>query len=337
MLVLGAVLMAGAGWILSLPVPYFVLLLAATVGVLSPSDKEVGPFLAIEQAALAETTSGSARTHVFAWYHVAGSLAAALGTLLAGLIVAQCMRGGWRDIEAYRFILIFYSVGGLGLAAIFACLSSRVEAMKSPSSSRGWTGLHRSRDVVLKLSALFALDAFGGGFILQSLVAFWFHTRFGLDLAALGAILFAANLLAACSALLAARLAKRFGLINTMVFTHLPSNVLLLLIPLMPSASWAVALWLARSSISQMDVPTRQSYTMAIVDSDERSAAAGVTAVARSIGAATAPIIAGFLLAHESLRSVPFFLAGATKIIYDVWLYKSFVSHRPDHETKTIA
>ena len=191
-------------------------------------------------------------------------------------------------------------------------------------------GLHRSRGVVLRLSALFALDAFGGGFILQSIVAYWFHIRFHLDPALLGGIFFVANLLAAASALAAASLAKRFGLINTMVFTHLPSNVLLILVPLMPNLPLAVTVLLIRFCISQMDVPTRQSYTMAVVHPDERSAASGITTVARSIGAAISPTLAGYLLARPDLISVPFFIAGGVKIVYDLWLYREFVSHKPD-------
>ena len=176
---------------------------------------------------------------------------------------------------------------------------------------------------------MFALDAFGGGFILQSIVAYWFYLRFHLDPATLGSIFFFANLLAAASALGAAGLAKRFGLINTMVFTHLPSNVLLLLVPLMPNLTLAVAVLLVRFSISQMDVPTRQSYTMAVVRPDERSAASGITTVARSIGAAISPALAGYCLAHPHLISVPFFVAGGVKIVYDLLLYRAFVSHEP--------
>jgi predicted MFS family arabinose efflux permease len=193
-------------------------------------------------------------------------------------------------------------------------------------------GLHQSRGVVLRLSALFALDAFGGGFILQSIVAYWFWLRFQLDPAVLGGIFFVANLLAAVSALAAAALARRIGLINTMVFTHLPSNVSLLCIPLMPTLESAVAVLLLRFAISQMDVPTRQSYTMAVVRPDERSAAAGVTAVARSIGAALPPILAGYMLADPKLMSFPFFIAGGVKIIYDLWLYRAFVARPTEDE-----
>ncbi len=176
----------------------------------------------------------------------------------------------------------------------------------------------------MKLSALFALDAFAGGFIIQSMVAYWFHVKFGLDAGLLGSIFFGANILAGLSALLAARLASRIGLINTMVFTHIPSNVLLCLVPFMPTLGWAVAVLLLRFSISQMDVPTRQSYTMAVVSPDERSAASGVTTIARSVGAAISPSLAGILLAYPALISAPFLVAGGLKIVYDLLLYRSF-------------
>ena len=168
------------------------------------------------------------------------------------------------------------------------------------------------------------MDAFAGGLIVQSMIAYWFHVRFGVDAGIIGTIFFGANLLAGASALLAARLARKIGLIKTMVFTHVPSNVLLILVPLMPSLPLAVAVLLLRFSISQMDVPTRQSYTMAIVSPDERSAAAGVTSIARSVGAAVSPSLTGIFLASPSLMSLPFFLAGGLKLVYDALLYRSF-------------
>jgi predicted MFS family arabinose efflux permease len=181
---------------------------------------------------------------------------------------------------------------------------------------------------VLKLSTLFGLDAFAGGFVVQSLVAYWFHVRFGVEPAALGAIFFGANIFAGISALAAAWVAARIGLVNTMVFTHLPSNVLLMLVPLMPNLPLAIAVLFARFSISQMDVPARQSYTMAVVAPDERSAAAGITGIARSIGAAISPAIAGACFSNPSLLGAPFLLAGALKIIYDVLLYRGFRDRR---------
>jgi MFS family permease len=183
--------------------------------------------------------------------------------------------------------------------------------------------------VVLRLSGLFALDSFAGGFVVQSFAAYWFYLRFGVNPATLGVIFFWANVLAGISALLASRLAARFGLVRTMVFTHLPSNILLILVPLMPSLPLATLVLLARFSISQMDAPTRQSYIMAVVGPEERSAAGGVTGVARTIGAALAPVFAGFLYARPSLMSVPFFIAGALKVLYDLLLYRGFAAVQP--------
>jgi predicted MFS family arabinose efflux permease len=191
------------------------------------------------------------------------------------------------------------------------------------------SGVDRSRHVVLRLSALFALDSFGGGFVIQSFAAYWFYLRFGVDPRTLGAIFFWANVFAGISALLASRLAARFGLINTMVATHLPSNVLLIMVPLMPSLELAVLVLLVRFSISQMDVPTRQSYLMAVVSPDERSAAAGITGVARTIGAAISPLFVGFMFARPALVNLPFFIAGTLKIVYDLLLYKAFIDVQP--------
>jgi predicted MFS family arabinose efflux permease len=187
-------------------------------------------------------------------------------------------------------------------------------------------GLGRSRGIVARLSLLFSIDAFGGGFIPQSLMAYWFHLRYGVEPAVLGGIFFGANLLAAVSSLSASRIAARIGLVNTMVFTHLPSNILLILVPLMPNLPLAIAVLLLRFSLSQMDVPTRQSYVMAVVEPDERSAAAGVTGIARTTGAAISPILSAPLVASSGLASLPFFLAGGLKILYDLLLYRAFRS-----------
>jgi predicted MFS family arabinose efflux permease len=194
-------------------------------------------------------------------------------------------------------------------------------------------GISRSRHVVAKLASLFALDSFAGGFVVQSFAAYWFYLRFGVDPATLGVIFFWANIFAGISALLASRLASRFGLINIMVVTHLPSNILLILVPLMPNLRLAVLVLLVRFSISQMDVPTRQSYTMAVVSAEERSAAAGITGVARTTGAAISPLFVGLMFARPSLINAPFFIAGTLKIIYDLLLYREFVGLRPPEET----
>jgi MFS family permease len=331
-LVLGALLMAAAGVVFAGSTGFVVLLVAATLGVLSPSGSEVGPFLPIEQAALTEVTPAERRTSIYAWYNLTGSVATAVGALVAGLVVGALRGAGWSEVDAYRLILLSYAIRGLILIPIVRSVSPAVEVAPADTSIARRLGLHKSRGVVARLASLFALDAFAGGLIIQSLLAYWFHQRFGLPVEALGAIFFGANLLAAVSALAAARIAARIGLINTMVFTHLPSNVLLMLVPLMPTVELAIIVLLARFSISQMDVPTRQSYTMAVVEPDERSAAAGVTGIARTTGAALSPLIAAPLFAAAGLAAVPFFLAGGLKIVYDLTLWRAFRQRRPPEE-----
>lgn len=329
MLILGALLMALVGGVFAVTSNYVFLLIVATIGVLSPSDKEVGPFLSIEQAALSQTVPDERRTAIFAWYNLVGSVAAAVGALVGGFACQQFVRAGRTGADVFRPLVVTYCIVGLVLVAAFGSLSDAAESPRKREAHHqsAWLGLHRSRGVIVRLSALFALDAFGGGFILQSIVAYWFYLRFHLDPAVLGSIFFVANLLAAASALGAASLARRFGLINTMVFTHLPSNVLLILVPLMPNLSLAVTVLLVRFCISQMDVPTRQSYTMSVVHPDERSAASGITTVARSVGAAISPTLAGYCLANPNLINMPLFIAGGVKIVYDLCLYRAFVSH----------
>jgi MFS family permease len=336
MLLAGAALMALGGLVFAVTDHFLLLLLAATIGVLSPSGNEVGPFLAIEQAALAQTVPGQHRTQLFGWYHVVGSLATAAGALACGLIVQALQSQGLGALPSYRVVLLAYAAAGGLLVLPFLCLSPAVEAAAVAGEGAprpGRLGLHRSGGMVLRLSALFALDAFAGGFVLQSIMAFWFHVRFGADLATLGGIFFGANLLAGFSALVAAAVARRVGLVNTMVFTHLPSNLLLILVPFMPTLSLAVAVLLLRFAISQMDVPARQSYTAAVVDPDERSAAAGITGVARTTGAALAPVVASILLANPALAGLPFVVAGGLKVVYDVLLYCLFRAVIPAEES----
>ena len=331
MLLVGAGLMVFAGMLFALTGSFALLVVAAIIGVISPSGNEVGPFLSIEQAALSQIVPDEARTRVFAWYNLVGSFATALGALGSGVLAHTLQSAGTAPLGSYRVIVILYAGWGLVLGLLFTRLSPTTES-RTTSVKRPF-GLHRSRRVVLRLSSLFALDAFAGGFVMQSIIAYWFYLRFGVEPAVLGSIFFGANILAGLSALAAARFAERFGLINTMVFTHIPSNILLMLVPLMPSLPLAIAVLLLRFSISQMDVPTRQSYTMAVVDSDERSAAAGVTGVARTVGAALAPVFTGPMLASSALLSVPFFLAGGLKIAYDLILYGNFRALKPPEES----
>ncbi len=335
MLGVGAALIVLAGGTLAATGNLVLIALAAVVGVVSPNGSEIGPFISIEQSALAQLVGDGRRTRVFAWYNLAGSFAAALGALAGGAFVQGLQQSGLGETASYRAVLCVYAGIGVVLGLLFSRLSVAVEApaRTAPSTMRSRLGLHRSRRTVLRLSVLFALDAFGGGFVIQGLLVYWFHLRFAVEPAALGAIFFGANLLAGVSALLADRITARIGLIRTMVFTHIPSNLLLMLVPLMPSLTAAVGILLVRYSISQMDVPARQSYTMAVVDPDERSAASGVTTIARSVGALISPTISGALLSVPALMSAPFFCAGGLKIVYDLLLYRAFRDHRPTEET----
>ena len=327
LLILGAVLMATAGWVFAVSNDPWLLALAAIFGTISPSGKEVGPFLSIEQAILPETTQDQHRTTVFSAYNLIGSLLGAMGALAVGLPSLFSIP----EITGYRVLVWGYVICAVVMMVVFGFLSPAIEGKRKTDSQKRAIGVRRSRKVVAKLAGLFALDAFAGGFIVQSIVAYWFYLRYETDLNTLGGIFFGTNLLAALSFLAAPAIARRFGLLNTMVFTHLPSNVLLLLVPLMPNLELAVVLLLIRNLLSQLDVPTRQSYTMAVVDPDERAASAGILSVARNAGAAIAPLFTGPILTVPSL-GFPFLLAGGLKIIYDLWIFAVFRKVKPPEE-----
>lgn len=328
MLLLGSFLMILAGLVFLLTDDPVWITIAAIIGIVSPSGGEIGPFLSIEQAALSQLVPDNRRTRIFGWYNLAGSFATAGGALAGGWLAQWLQNIGLSGLEAYRWIMGGYAACGLALMLLFVFVSRHAEVVPVAGNPEGagkrTLGLHRSKSVVFKLSSLFALDAFAGGFVVQSMIAWWLHVHYGADEGMLGTLFFGANLLAGVSALLAVRLAGRIGLVRTMVFTHIPSNILLCLVPLMPSFWLALTMLLLRACISQMDVPARQSYTMAVVAPDERSAASGITTVARSVGAAVSPLLGGLLMAYPFLFSVPFFVAGGLKIMYDVMLYKMF-------------
>ena len=324
-----AVLATGNFWLLAL---------AMTIGVISPAGNEVGPFLAVEQAALAHLVEDHRRTHYVAWYNVAGFSATALGALTGGALSGWWQHHHVPPLLSYERLFWFYAGAGVVLIVLSMQLSRAVEVETTPAKFRGfvaqWTGLHESRPVVLRLSSLFALDAFAGGFIVQSILAYWFYLKFGATNLELGGLFFATNILSGISALVAIPLSKRLGLVNTMVFTHLPSNVLLMAVPLMPTFHLAVGFLLMRHLISQMDVPARQSYVMAVVPASERSAANGITATVRSLGSGLAPSLAGMMLTTAALASAPIYLAGGLKIIYDLALYRGFRQVKPPEEAK---
>jgi MFS family permease len=329
LLIVGALMMALAGCVFALSNDPILLAIAAIFGIISPSGKEVGPFLSLEQAILPQTTSDQQRTAVFSAYNLVGSFAGALGALTVSLPSFFSLTA----LAGYRFLIWSYVVSAILLALLFALLSLQVEAKKKTESTASKVGLHKSRDIVAKLAGLFALDAFAGGFIVQSIVAYWFYLRFKTDLNSLAGIFFGTNFLSALSFLAAPAIARRFGLLNAMVFTHLPSNFLLLFVPLMPTLELAVIMLLVRNSLSQLDVPTRQSYTMAVVDVDERAASAGILSVARNAGAAVAPLFTGAILAVPTL-GLPFLLAGGLKIIYDLWIFAVFRDVKPPEENQ---
>ncbi len=314
-----ASLMAAGGLLFAFASDLALLVLAAITGTISATNSEVGPFITVEQAVLPQTAPPERRTFLFALYNAVGNLAGSLGALVAGLVPLFAALG-LRGADAYRPLFVVYALVGLANLAVFARLSPQVERARVES---GLGAIDRSRGRVAGLAALFGLDAFAGGFIAASLVSFWFHLRWQLGPETIGPIFFAANLLSGLSFFAASWVAQRVGLLNTMVFTHLPSNVLLVLVPFMPTAPLAVLAWLARTSISQMDVPTRQAYIVSVVDPHERVAAAGITNVARSLATAIAPTFAGYALATAAL-GLPFFLGGGLKIAYDLLIYGSF-------------
>ncbi len=303
------------------------LLVVALAGTLNPTAGDIGVFLPVEQAILPQMVAPQRRTSTFARLNLVSTLSSATGALFAGVPVLADRWLGADTLDVMRGMFVGYSALALVNFVAYRTLSPAVE----PHSERPPRPLHRSRGVVMQLSGLFAIDAFAGGFIVQSMLALWLFERYGLSVDQAGAIFFAAGIFTAFSFLVAARVAGRFGLINTMVFTHLPSNVLLIVVALMPNVWLAVGMLLARQSLSQMDVPTRQSYTMAVVDPDERAAAASVTGVARSVSSAGSPVIAGAMLGAASF-GWPLVIAGTMKCVYDLLLLARFRSLRPEEE-----
>ena len=298
-----------------------ILAFAAFIGGVSASGQDVGPPQALEQAAIADLLGPGARR--FAWYGLAGSLSLAFGSLLAGA-VATASQG--RASGPYPPLIALYAATSVAAFCLYAFLGPAVEAAADgPGRKRMRAPLGPSRRRVKELAALYSVDSMAGGVGAQSLVAYYFHLRFGLQLDVIGPLLFLANLAAAGSQLVAATLAERFGLLRTMVFTHLPSDILLALVPLMPWWPLAAAVLVARQSISQMDVPTRQAYTMAMVTPAERTATASATGAARTVGAALGPIIGGSLVTGV-LPGLNLLAAGGVKAAYDLVLYRRFKS-----------
>jgi MFS family permease len=331
LLLTASLLMAATGLAFATVHSFWPLLVVAFVGTLNPSSGDVSVFLPLEQSVLPQMAEPKARTALFARYSVAGTLAAAVGALCTGLPSWLASHTLVDSLTAIELMFGVYGVLGLIAFAVYRCLPADME----PAHTRH-APLRESRRTVVTLAALFSLDSFGGGLVIQSLLALWLLQRFNLSLESAGALFFWSGVFATISFLLAVPLAERFGLINTMVFTHLPSNVLLVLVPFMPSLPLAVVLLLARSALSQMDVPTRTSYVMAVVPPAERPVAASMTTVPRSLASALAPLPAGYLLAMSSF-GWPLVLAGVLKGVYDLLLLIMFAKVRPPEELSTSA
>jgi MFS family permease len=330
-LLIGAtLLMAGTGLGFAGLTDFWPLLVVAFAGTLNPSGGDVSVFLPVEQSLLTTTVADRQRTSLFARYNLGGTFAAALGALCSGLPVYVARRADLDLVDVERAAFLIYGVVALTLAAMYL----RLERVQGTLRRRG-APLAQSRGIVLRLSALFSLDSLGGGLVVQSLLALWLFQRYDLSLGVTGAIFFAAGLLSASSQLAAAWLAERIGLIRTMVYTHLPANLFLVAAALMPNVWLAVSFLLLRMSLSQMDVPARQSYTMAVVPPEERVAAASVTNVPRSLAAATTPLLAGVML-NATTFGWPLIAAGLIKAVYDLLLLWQFRAIRPPEELRDV-
>ena len=323
LLLSASVVMAATGAGFAVVTTFWPLLVVAVLGTLNPSAGDVSVFLPTEQAVLADAVGPGDRPRTFAHYNLAGTIAGAFGALCSGLPHLLSNSFDWSLLATQRWGFVFYALVGVVIGILYRGLGrpSTSEDASRARTSRGALG--SSKRTVLELSALFSLDSAGSGFVVTSLLVLWLHLRFGLSAAATGTVFFAAGLLGGCSQLLAPVLAKRIGLIRTMVFTHIPANILLALAAFAPSGPVAIGLLLVRALFAQMDSPARQSFVMAVVPPEERAAASSVTNVPRSLASAATPLLAGTLLAHSSF-GWPLVIAGVTKITYDVLLLVLF-------------
>lgn len=331
-LILYAVLMVISAIIFFLTNNYVALIVAAVIGTINVTGSEVGAFLSLEQAILPQTVNDEKkRTSIFSIYNMVGTFAMSGGVLLSGLPHVFSQQFGLDQINAIKLLFLAYAACAIGALAIYLVLSPKIEIKyqnKGTNSFRNITP--QSRSVIKKMSSLFAVDSFAGGFVIQSIVSFWFYTKFGADLSTLSYIFTIAGILTAVSYLLASKMASKIGLVNTMIYTHIPSNILLILVAFAPSFPLAIGLYFARMSISQMDVPTRQSYLMAVVKENERVATAGITNTSRNIAQSVGPSLAGAIMG--SLLSAPFIIGGVLKLAYDIGLFLNFRKIKPPEE-----
>lgn len=331
-LVIYAALMIASSIIFFVTSNYVALVIAALVGTINVTGSEVGAFLSLEQAMLTQTvTDIKKRNSIFAIYNAVGTFAMSAGVLLSGL-PAILQNYGFDKIGAIKSLFLIYAACAVVVLVIYLMLSKNIEVKENLKSGMSMKNISpKSKSIIWKMSSLFAVDSFGGGFVIQSIVSFWFYTKFGADLSSLSYIFAVAGVLTAISYLASSKIASKIGLVNTMVFTHIPSNVLLILLAFAPSLSIAVSLFFARMSLSQMDVPTRQSYIMGVVSENERIHAAVYTNTSRNISQAISPSITGIIIQTLSL-SAPFVVGGVLKIVYDVGIFFSFRKIKPPEE-----
>ena len=330
-LIIYAALMIASSIIFFVTSNYIALVIAALVGTINVTGSEVGAFLSLEQAILPQTVSDiKKRNSIFAIYNAVGTFAMSAGVLLSGL-PAILQNYGFDKIGAIKELFLIYAACAVVVLVIYMMLSKNIEAKENKSGMSIKNISPKSKSIILKMSSLFAVDSFGGGFVIQSIISFWFYTKFGADLSSLSYIFAIAGVLTAVSYMASTKIASKIGLVNTMVFTHIPSNVLLILLAFAPSLWIAVSLFFARMSLSQMDVPTRQSYIMGVVGENERILAAVYTNTSRNISQAISPSITGIIIQTLSL-SAPFVVGGVLKIVYDVGIFFSFRKIKPPEE-----
>lgn len=327
MLKLFAILMLISGVVFILTTNFAVIILAAILGTLSPTGTEVGPFLSIEQVIIPQTCEDERRTDAFAYYNLAGYFPAAFGALAGGLpfFLLHIPTG---ELAVYRMMFVAYGLFGLATFIVYLFLSEKVELKKEHRTDIKTKSESDAR--IARFALLFSLDAFAGGFIVQSIISYWFYVQFGLDMQTLSVIFFMTSMLTALSFLIAPKLAKRIGLLSTAVITHLISNVLLALVPFAPSLVLAVTLLFLRHTLSQMDVPTRQSYLVAVIEPEKRTIATSTTNTARNLAQSITPSISGAVMTFS--LAAPFVLSGTLKGIYDLMLYLTFRKIKPPEE-----
>ncbi|MCJ7636736.1 MAG: MFS transporter [Nitrososphaeraceae archaeon] len=332
-LLLYAIMMSISGAIFFITENPLALIIGALIGTLNITGSETSAFLSIEQSILPQTIKDNRkRNTLFGFYNMAGTFAMGAGILIVNLPVLIQNEFEFDQIYAIKLLFLFYSLLGILIIGIYLKLSSSIEIKKEKIFKPLSKTLNpKSKKIVAKLSGLFAIDSFAGGFAIQSIVSFWFFTKFDIDLSTISYIFSIGSVLTAFSYLIAAKIADKIGLINTMVFTHIPSNILLILLAVAPNLEIAILFYMVRMSLSQMDVPTRQSYIVAVVEEDERTASAGITNLSRNIAQAISPSITGYIIGFLSL-SAPFIIGGLLKILYDITLYINFRKIKPAEE-----